>query len=74
MITAENFATLEPHWAQFVRLTILDTTSEENYVTIGEINIYSATAVQVPFTDGGRWGITVSFPLVPVTAFLNPIS
>ena len=60
--------------AQFVRLTILNTTLEKKYVTINEINVYTATDVEAPVTDGGKWGITVNFPLVPVTAFLNPIT
>ena len=72
MITAVKFATFEPRSAQFVRLTILDTTLEMKYVTIGEINIYTAKTVEPPVTNGGKWNITVNFPLVPVTAFLNP--
>lgn len=67
-----KFATFEPRLAQFVRLTILDTTLEMKYATIGEINIYTAETVEAPVTDGGKWDITVNFPLVPVTVFLNP--
>ena len=74
MITVENYATFEPRSAQFVRLTILlDAKQGEKSVAIDDINIYTAEKThEVPVQTGGRWGITLDFPLVPVTAFLNP--
>ena len=72
MTTTVKFATFEPHVAQFVRLTILNTTMNQDYATIDEINIYTAETIETPVTNGGKWNITLNFPLVPVTAFLNP--
>ncbi|MCJ1334029.1 hypothetical protein MMC10_010736 [Thelotrema lepadinum] len=72
MITAEKFATFEPRLAQFVRLTILDTTLEKKYVIIDDINIYTVETVEAAVTNGGKWSLTLNFPLVPVTVFLNP--
>src|SRR5436305_14604627 len=72
MITAEKFATFEPHLAQFVRLTVVDSTQDKNFVAIGDINIYAVDTIPSSVNKGGRWNITLDFPLVPVTAFLNP--
>ena len=67
-----KYATFEPRSAQYVRLTILDTTLDKNYTTIADISIYTAKTVEAPVTNRGKWNITVNFPLIPVTAFLNP--
>jgi galactose oxidase len=71
-ITTESFATFEPRLAQFVRLTVIDSTRGQNFVAIGDINIYGVATIPPPVDQGGRWNITLDFPLVPVTAFLNP--
>ena len=70
--TAVKYATFEPRLAQYVRLTILDTTLGKKYVTMDEINIYTVKTVEAPVTNGGKWNITLNFPLVPVTVFLDP--
>jgi galactose oxidase len=72
MITTVQYATFEPRSVQFVRLTVLDSTQDKNFVAIGDIKIYGVDTIPSPVDNGGRWNITLNFPLVPVTAFLNP--
>ena len=72
MMTAVNYATFEPRPAQFVRLLIDSTTQGKNYATVSEINVFAVDVVEGPVTKGGRWNITLNFPLVPVTVFLDP--
>jgi galactose oxidase len=72
MINTEKFATFEPREAQYVRLTVLDSYQNKNFVIIGDINIYAVDTIPSSVNKGGRWNITLNFPLVPVTAFLNP--
>ena len=40
IITTDKYATFEPRLAQFVRLTVVDSTQDQNFVAIGDINIY----------------------------------
>jgi galactose oxidase len=72
MTTTEKFATFEPRSAQFVRLMVVDSTKGKNFVAIADINIYAVNAIPSSVNNGGKWGLTLNFPLVPVTAFLNP--
>ena len=74
MITTDKYATFEPRLAQFVRLAVVDSTQKKNFVAISDINIYVVETIPPAVDKGGRWGITLNFPLVPVTAFLNPIT
>ncbi|KAK3373687.1 bleached galactose oxidase [Lasiosphaeria ovina] len=67
-------ATFEPRLAQFVRLSVRDTHKDANFVAISDINVYTLSAVPAAVAGGGRWNYTLNFPLVPVTAFLNPIT
>ncbi|KAK0728296.1 hypothetical protein B0T26DRAFT_640088 [Lasiosphaeria miniovina] len=70
----ETAATFEPRPAQFVRLSVLDTHKDADFVAISDINVYTLPAVPAAVAGGGRWNYTLNFPLVPVTAFLNPIT
>jgi galactose oxidase len=72
MINTEKFATFELREAQYVRLTVLDSYQNKPFVVIGDINIYAVDTIPSSVNKGGRWNITLNFPLVPVTAFLNP--
>ena len=72
MITTAKYATFEPRSAQFVRLTVVDSAQDQNFVAIGDINIYDVDTIPSPVDKGGRWSITLDFPLVPVTAFMDP--
>ncbi|KAK0513348.1 hypothetical protein JMJ35_004334 [Cladonia borealis] len=67
-----KYATFEPRSAQFVRLAVVDTAQDQNFVAIGDINIYDVDTIPSPVDRGGRWNITLDFPLVPVTAFMDP--
>jgi galactose oxidase len=71
-ITTENYATFEPRSVQWVRLTVVESTGGVTYVAISDINIYTVEAIPASAPKGGRWNITLNFPLVPVTAFVNP--
>lgn len=72
MITIDKHATFEPRLGQFVRLTVVDSTLNQNFVAIRDINIYAVDMIPSSVENGGRWSYTLDFPLVPVTAFLNP--
>ncbi|KAK0639472.1 hypothetical protein B0T16DRAFT_244765 [Cercophora newfieldiana] len=70
-------ATFEPRRARYVNLTVVDTHEikgkDVGFVTISDINIWTLPIPESP-PAGGKWGETVDFPLVPVTAWLNPKS
>jgi galactose oxidase len=66
--TTAAYATFEPRQARFVKLTANGT----NFVAVGDILIYIVKSIPSPKANGGRWGLTLNFPIVPVTAFLNP--
>jgi len=70
-------ATFEPRNARYVKLTVLDTHEINNkdvgFVTVSDINIWTLPIQPTP-PLGGRWSETVDFPIVPVTAWLNPKS
>ncbi|KAK5657379.1 hypothetical protein OQA88_2949 [Cercophora sp. LCS_1] len=70
-------ATFEPRKARYVKLTVVDTHEvkgkDVGFVTISNVNIWTLPIPETP-PFGGRWGETVDFPLVPVTAWLNPKS
>ena len=59
-----------------MRLSILDSHGGDNtkFVAISDINIYSVEKIPRAVPKGGRWGLTLDFPMVPVTAFLNPLN
>jgi galactose oxidase len=69
--------TFEPRRARYVNLTIVDTHGvkgkDVGFVAISDISIWT---LPIPgnLPAGGSWGETVDFPIVPVTAWLNPVS
>ncbi|KAK3312171.1 bleached galactose oxidase [Apodospora peruviana] len=65
-------AIFEPRQAQFVRLWIADTHGDTGFVAISDITVWTVPALPVAVPNGGRWTDTLNFPLVPVTAWLNP--
>ena len=71
-----KYTTFEPREAQYVKLTAIDATLNKPFVEIGNIEIFIVDKIQTApaLHTGGRWGLTLTFPLVPVTAFMNPIS
>jgi galactose oxidase len=74
-MATENFATFEPRLVQWVRLTVVESTKSKRgvkYVVISDISIYTVKSIPASAPNGGRWNITLNFPIVPVTAFVNP--
>jgi len=69
---AENYATFEPRLVQYVRLTVIESTKNTKYVAIGDIDIWHFDPVPATAAKGGKWNTTLTFPIVPVTAFVNP--
>jgi len=54
---------------------VLDITSRQlgaKFTLIKDLRIWRVKSKQAVVKDGGQWGLTLDFPLVPVTAFLNP--
>ena len=71
--TVKN-ATFEPRETQYIRLTILGTTGNQKVVIIRDLNILATDKIPSAAANGGKWGVTLNFPQIPVTAFLNPIN
>ncbi|KAF2001301.1 carbohydrate-binding module family 32 [Amniculicola lignicola CBS 123094] len=71
---AENYATFEPRPAQWVRLTVIESAKKAKYVAVSDINIFYVDSIPASVSNGGRWNITLDFPIVPVTAFVNPLN
>jgi galactose oxidase len=71
-----KYATFEPQDAQFVRLLVRQSTNNAKWTAIADISVFTAIKDPnpVPVSEGGRWDITLDFPLVPVGVFVNPIS
>ncbi|KAK4450965.1 hypothetical protein QBC34DRAFT_296063 [Podospora aff. communis PSN243] len=68
-------AIFEPRPARYIKLTVFDTHENANnkgFVAINEVNVWKMDGAPKPIPGGGRWTDTVNFPLVPVTAWLNP--
>ncbi|KAK3345918.1 galactose oxidase precursor [Lasiosphaeria hispida] len=65
-------AIFEPRLARFVNLSVVDTHGDAGFVAISDINVWTLPAIPGAVDRGGRWSHTLDFPLVPVTAWLNP--
>lgn len=61
-----------PKNAQYVKLTALTEAGNRGpWTSIGNLNVYtSTTAVPLP-NLGGSWGLTIDFPLVPVSGAIE---
>lgn len=53
---------------------MIDTAQNQKFVAISDVNIYVVDKIPTVKTNGGRWNLTLDFPIVPVTAFLDPTS
>jgi galactose oxidase len=71
---AVKYATFEPRIARHVRLVALEATNNANFVAISDLSVFVMDSIPDPVPNGGIWGITLNFPIVPVGAFVNPIS
>jgi len=69
-----KYATFEPRQAQYLNLSIIDSYKDKGFVAISDINIYALNTNAPVVAKEGRWTTTLNFPLVPVTAFLNPLN
>lgn len=71
-------AVFEPRLARYVQLIVFETTQAQNFVIINELEIYhipdGSTRPLMPKDKGGKWDVTLNFPIVPVSAFFNPIN
>ncbi|KAK4182346.1 hypothetical protein QBC35DRAFT_178980 [Podospora australis] len=65
-------AIFEPRPTRFVRLWVADTHQDTSFVAISDIVVWTLSTSPVTLPNGGRWTDTLDFPLVPVTAWLNP--
>ncbi|KAK1757119.1 hypothetical protein QBC47DRAFT_400748 [Echria macrotheca] len=65
-------AIFEPRHARYIKLSVVDTNKDKGFVAISEIQVWKLPAENVQKPEGGIWTHTVDFPLVPVTAWLNP--
>ncbi|KAI9694194.1 MAG: hypothetical protein M1822_003465 [Bathelium mastoideum] len=68
-----KWAIFEPRKAKFVRLLATSASKEKQFVSIAELDIWAVASLPVP-TGEGKWGPTIDFPLVPVGAFIDPVS
>jgi galactose oxidase len=57
-----------------LRLVAIESTNNAQFVAIGDINVFVTDSIPARVANGGRWGLTLDFPLVPVGVFVNPIS
>jgi galactose oxidase len=65
----------EPRQAKHVRLTAtVNPAKKEKFITISSFNIYELIRDPVSVGEKGEWGSTIDFPLVPVTAWVDPKS
>ena len=64
--------TFTPANAQYVKITALsEAGGRAPLTTIAEVNVYTGTALPPSAATAGSWGLTVDFPLVPVSAAIE---
>ncbi|KAI9667959.1 MAG: hypothetical protein M1821_000779 [Bathelium mastoideum] len=68
-----KWAIFEPRKAKFVRLLATSANEDKQSIGIAELDIWAVTSLPDP-TGEGKWGPTIDFPLVPVGAFIDPVS
>jgi galactose oxidase len=57
-----------------VRINILSSAGKAPFVAIGKINIFTIKTKVPQVAEGGKWGATLDFPIVPVAAWVDPLS
>jgi galactose oxidase len=57
-----------------MRINILSSAGKAPYVAGGKINILAIKTKVPQVAEGGKWGATLDFPIVPVAAWVDPLS
>jgi len=61
-----------PANAHYVKITALSEAGGRGpFTTIAEVNVFTGTALPPPAATAGSWGLTIDFPLVPVSAAIE---
>lgn len=68
-----KWAVFEPTKARFVRLVTTSASKGKQFINVPELDIWAVDSLPIS-TGEGKWGPTVDFPLVPVGAFIDPLS
>ncbi|KAL8830941.1 MAG: hypothetical protein Q9191_001149 [Dirinaria sp. TL-2023a] len=69
---AQMTTTFTPANARYVKVTALSEAGNRGpYTSIAEVNVYTGTALPPAPATAGSWGLTVDFPLVPVSAAME---
>lgn len=68
----EKYANFETKRARYVRLVALTEANGNPWTSIAEINVYAASTYKAPANGIGQWGPTLNFPVVPVSAAVEP--
>ncbi|KAL5358639.1 galactose oxidase [Aspergillus floccosus] len=65
---SEKLSAFQPAKARYLQLALHDKT-----VSVAELEIYEADYI-VPDPQKGAWGLTIDFPLVPVSGAVDPLT
>lgn len=67
--------TFTPVNARYVKITALSEAGDRGpWTSLAEVNIYSGASTPPAPQTGGQWGLTIDFPLVPVSAAIEATS
>ena len=61
-----------PANARYVKITSMSEAGDRGpFMSIAEVNVYEGTDLPPPPATAGSWGLTIDFPLVPVSAAIE---
>lgn len=69
-----KYANFETRTIRYVRIRALTETAGNPWTSIADLQVFDAQAGPIPYAGTGKWGLTVSFPTVPVAGMVDPLS
>lgn len=70
----DQYSIFEPQPARYVRFQATSAADGKPFISIRDLSVWSDDSFTPSAAGLGKWGPTITFPLIPVAAFLDPIS